>query len=214
MVDAMIYGRGGVARHATLGLRRVELKKHGGYPLEAIDSRDLLTNDQPAEHAGRSKPMTATETTVTCTWCGGRINDPDEAADPRRDEKGMVICRNCYHDHYEFTCCWCEEDEDAEYQHEVLVVFERMNSLGKTIVPGLYRITKKPYIRDEIIDASIMRRCLTPIARRLPPSLARCAEDYGYPCGHLCRRCQRKVGVVSSLNQPASSMGKGSTDVS
>ncbi len=47
-----------------------------------------------------------------CEWCGERLDD---------EEIEEKICDLCYHEHYEFTCCWCEEYEHEDYQHVYLV---------------------------------------------------------------------------------------------
>jgi hypothetical protein len=123
--------------------------------------------------------------TLSCTSCGYAITDPDEMKNPYRDEDDCEICSNCYHEHYEFTCCWCQEDEHVDYQHVLLVVGDEE---GAGVARGVYRIIHLPYYSDGIIEGSLVESSLERIAG-VPDGLT---IGY-YPCGHLCRECQQKI---------------------
>ena len=124
------------------------------------------------------------EIVVTCTDCGEEL-DPCEIEDPRRpDEPGL--CDDCSREFYEFTCCWCEDYDGNEYQHVLLVVFNPEAIWFD--LPGLYRIDRTPYYTQPMIGpARVWEDCLTWLG-----FLPGCHAD-GYPCGHLCRACQRKA---------------------
>ena len=122
--------------------------------------------------------------TPCCLRCGNELDD-EELDYPRKDEDGDAICDECFHEHYEFTCCWCCEYGDVKDQHNLLVVFEEVSD----VKPGIYKITERPYYICAMIGSSWL----------IPGSLVRIAElnpdmdGNNYPCGHLCLECQKKV---------------------
>ena len=123
---------------------------------------------------------------TTCTWCGTEL-DAEESDSPRTDGGGDVICDNCHHDHYEFTCCLCEDYGDVEVQHKYLVVFTETDG----VLPGIYQTAEdRPYWCDAVLDAWLYPEALSRV-RDLTPGLE--ASDRGWPCGHLCGDCQDKL---------------------
>lgn len=89
--------------------------------------------------------MTATAEKMECTRCGKHLDD-EERENPRKDDDGDIICDECHHDKYEFTCCDCQNYGDVEDQHNMLVVFEEVDSMGgpeRTVQPGIYRIAEE-----------------------------------------------------------------------
>ena len=61
-----------------------------------------------------------------CNWCGTVLSE-EEAAYPRHDDMGNVLCDECHRDHYTFTCHYCENYEDKKQECRVgslFVVFE------------------------------------------------------------------------------------------
>ena len=124
------------------------------------------------------------EIVVTCSSCGEpldqcEIDDPRNADDPE-------LCDDCYREFYQFICCWCEDDDDNEYQHVLLVVFEP-EAIWLDL-PGIYGIDRTPYYAQSMIGpAHVWDDCLTWLGY-----LPGCHAD-GYPCGHLCRTCQKKA---------------------
>jgi hypothetical protein len=124
---------------------------------------------------------------MNCTRCGEKLND-DEIINPYLDwncDDG-VLCDECYHEHYEFTCCLCQEYGDVADQHNMIVVFE-----GDYGVPlGVYATDGCYYTQGLIGSSWLHPRSL----RRLDEVPAK-ADGDGYPCGHLCEHCQRKFIV-------------------
>lgn len=132
--------------------------------------------------------MTAVQTKPKCSWCGDPL-DAEEAENPRKDPHGDLICDECYHDHFEFTCSQCEEGEDIEHQGaigSVTVVYEEVSGLGEKVKPGVYRITKWPYYADGVTECYLIENALTRITD-VPEGWT---NADGCPCGHLCRTCQ------------------------
>lgn len=116
---------------------------------------------------------------IDCTYCG------NEAESPRLDDVDDPICFDCYHEHYEFTCCWCQEDEHQDHQHKMLVL---VDPKGAGIAVGIYRIVSLPYYADGMIEGFLFESALEHL-RDLPEGI----DTRGYPCGHLCRDCQKKA---------------------
>lgn len=137
---------------------------------------------------------------IECCLCGDPL-DGEEADNPYLDD-GDVICNDCYHERYEFTCCCCAEYGHVDDQHKLLVVFEETSR----VTPGIYRIGILPYYTDCLIGSGWLHpESLTRIAD-LNPDM----DGNGYPCGHLCARCQSKVlaqkpGKCSACGQKAAS---------
>jgi len=150
-------------------------------------------------------PDVATAEEIKCTHCGEPLND-EEAASPRRDEDGDVgiLCDECWHLQYEFTCCRCEEYDHVKVQHRYLVVFEKTYGLYGDVAPGLYRITRFPYHGGPIIgtpwleNGSLERIGDIPKRAMWNPisgSYDRIEQvpQGNYPCGHLCSHCQEAL---------------------
>ena len=114
------------------------------------------------------------------------------------------VCDDCYHDHFEFTCCACEEYGEVEDQHKYLVVFEAVDD----VEPGIYRIKYKPYFTSGLIGSSWLHPRTLDKVKDLPVrwlayvsitgkdifrELKAEEQDDGYPCGHLCADCQKAI---------------------
>ncbi len=120
---------------------------------------------------------------VTCPSCGERLSAAEEAS-PRTGDDADVLCDACYREFYEFDCCWCEEYDDDEYQHVLLVVFDALEA--GVDLPGVYRINETPYYSQPLVgQGRLWEDSLTWLGY-----LQACLGD-GSPCGHLCQRCQR-----------------------
>lgn len=121
-----------------------------------------------------------------CFYCGRPLDD-EERENPETDTSGNTLCDDCHHDHFEFTCCRCENYEHVDHQHEVLVVFDD----DLEVPPGVYRIIDMPYYTQGMIgDSWLHPRCLERLCD-LPPELG--GKDWDYPCGHLCRKCREEI---------------------
>ena len=124
-----------------------------------------------------------------CGCCGDKL-DEDEICNPYEDRDdygdGTPICFECYHEHYEFTCSLCEEYDDINVQHKMLIV--RKAEMG--VPPGVYRITGYPYYYSSILGDNggvnpwdVQKIC------NLTKEIGRLMDTY-YPLGHMCRDCQ------------------------
>jgi hypothetical protein len=125
------------------------------------------------------------EVFVTCTSCGEPLTEEEQDA-PRTGDDADVLCDECYHDLNEFDCCWCDASDEDTFQHVLLVVFDA-HAAGVAL-PGVYRIDALPYVSQPLIEhGRLWEDALTWLG-----SLPACHAD-GSPCGHLCRRCQRRA---------------------
>ena len=129
-------------------------------------------------------------TTAVATECGycGNALEGEELESPYTDGED-VMCDECYHDHYEFTCCLCENYGHVDDQHKLLVVCEELKNgdSGDPIKRGLYRIVNLPYWGSNYLDSWLFGRSLEHLGDA-PDDV-----DDVYPCGHLCKECQEKV---------------------
>lgn len=125
------------------------------------------------------------EVARTCTSCEEAL-DQAEIDDPLGGKDSAHLCDDCYRELYQYECCWCEEDDDNEHQAAVLVVFDPAAML--IALPGLYRIDCTSYYSQPLIGPGRLWEDALTWLGYLPA----CHAD-GYPCGYLCRRCQRKA---------------------
>jgi hypothetical protein len=124
---------------------------------------------------------------IICWGCENPL-DEDERESPY-DRDGHLWCDDCYHEEFEFTCCWCEEYGDNEDQHRYVVVFDA--AACELALPGLYRVDHLPYYSQPLIGYGyILSRAVTWLG--FLDALPR-AGWYDYPAGHLCLRCQRRA---------------------
>lgn len=126
-----------------------------------------------------------------CSFCGDSL-DIEESESPRTDPRDeQPICDECYHEHFEFTCCDCCNYGDVADQHNLLVVFEVVSSMGgpREISPGIYRIKEGPYHGGPIIGSGYLYGDNLERIADVNPDM----DGEGYPCGHLCLECQKNV---------------------
>ena len=119
---------------------------------------------------------------IACELCGEALNE-EEVASPRLDDDGKPICDECFHEEYEFVCCLCEEYGFVEDQHNFVVVFDT-----EEVKPGIYRVLKAPYWCHSYFSAWLYPDALEYVAPLPMP-------EHDYPCGHLCKTCQDKLGL-------------------
>lgn len=125
-----------------------------------------------------------------CEWCGEPLTIEEIEYPPKEG----LICDDCYHDHYEFECCICCNYGHVDHQHDFLVVGGKgVRWCGRGPVHrGIYAVLKGPYFGGPMIGSGyLFREALKKVAK-LPPKL----RMDGYPCGHLCKECQNKLGLV------------------
>lgn len=131
-------------------------------------------------------------TAIKCWYCDEPL-DEEKAESPHTTPDGEPVCDECYHDHFEFTCCWCQEYGDAEDQHKLLVVFDAEEAFDadareRGLTAGLYRIAELPYYTSDYLSVWLNDHNL----ERIGP-VPRGASGDGYTCGHLCGPCQGKI---------------------
>ncbi len=124
-----------------------------------------------------------------CEWCDVQL-DEEEASGPSLGEDDEIICDDCHHEQYEFVCCLCENYDENDIQHAMLVVFpynEDDESLG--VQPGVYRVTSLPYYDSPMLGKGRLRPSSLEWLCSCPPQVI----IGGFPCGHLCGDCQAKT---------------------
>lgn len=132
---------------------------------------------------------------IECSYCGEFLPDY-QAEEPLLDKNdGKPCCDECYHEHFEFTCFWCDEYEDDEYMDGILVIAEECGGLPS----GLYRILSKPYFISDMFNMNWLKDSFHRIGD-LPPTFIVDPDDY--PSGHLCRDCQQRVLVPRDFGRP------------
>jgi hypothetical protein len=122
----------------------------------------------------------AKEPVGVCEWCGERLTD-EEIEYPIPEGP---ICEECYHEHYEFTCCWCENYEDKDYEEKYVVLTEPTEGLHSELPPGVYEVVKRPYFRGDWIVESALRRI-----GDVPPEFPEIEDSDGM----LCRTCEERI---------------------
>jgi hypothetical protein len=140
--------------------------------------------------------MNTTQDTIECGRCGNDLDD-DEMESPRQDEDGDIMCDECYHEHFEFTCSVCQEHGDTEDQHNMLAVYDsevfEENDRENGWKRGVYMIVDRPYYLAPLIgQVWIYTRCLEWIGP-IPRDKGNDESPIGYACGHLCLECQHKM---------------------
>jgi hypothetical protein len=122
---------------------------------------------------------------LECSFCGEPL-DGEESDSPRLDpDDGKPTCDDCYHEHFEFTCCCCQNYGEVADQHNLLVVLEETSD----VKPGVYKVVDKPYYTQGMIGSGWLHPWALERIADLNPDIG----DDGYPCGHLCLECQRHI---------------------
>lgn len=131
-----------------------------------------------------------------CEWCGNNLTD-EEIKYPCRDGRGKkidgLICDECFHEHYEWTCDRCCEYELSEFQDIWFVVFETTPGRDQPVQPGIYEITNFPYYGGPLIGEGYLYDSSLRLTKAKIDF-----EQGNYPCGHLCRRCANKLHLRQS----------------
>ncbi len=130
---------------------------------------------------------------IKCSWCGDSLSE-EELECPSTNSEDEPICEDCYREHYEFRCEWCEEHGETKDQHNLLLVLEaetvRIESEEGYLKPGVYQIVEKPYYGTDYFDSWILWQAIVWLCD-LPGDMD-VAESW-CPCGHLCLECQNKI---------------------
>ena len=133
-----------------------------------------------------------------CTWCSCEF-DEEEKENPRADCDNNPICDDCYHNEYEFTCCYCEDSGDNDNQHKMAVVFVPTRAAwGDDIPVGIYRVRGGPYWGHNYFSSWLYSDKIEYICT-LPDELK--DDDPYYSLGHLCSECQVKIEQRAALER-------------
>jgi len=146
-------------------------------------------------------------------------------ASPHVDDDGNPICDDTHHEHFEFTCHWCEECDDKSRECAIgslFVLFEPVSARsplrwnGDALLPppewydseewemrpGIYRITEWPVYWDCMLDGGLYGDAFEWV-RDLPDDMRANGGYADYPCGPLCRECEVKLTQQAAVG-PAS----------
>lgn len=125
---------------------------------------------------------------IYCCLCcdpleGEEVERPNEVNEE-------IYCDQCYHEHFEFTCCMCQNYGHIDDMDNIVVVLEPTDGWHGKMPTGIYKVIEMPYFSCVIASHSWLHdECLERISD-LPESII---SSNMYPCGHLCLDCQEKV---------------------
>lgn len=138
----------------------------------------------------------ATQADLNCTYCGDTL-DSEEAESPQHDESNDVMCDSCYDSHYRDYCSLCDEfvekiDLDTS-PGKLIVVFEEVPATGThDLSPGYYRILKRPFFADGMIEGHFYGHALQRVLP-LDEQGERAAKDASFYSGPMCSDCFARV---------------------
>lgn len=133
---------------------------------------------------------------VDCTWCGA-VLDEEEAASPSRDDDGDAICDRCHTEHFMGNCSRCGElvelaDLDTT-PGQLIALYAAAPVLCKeNLEPGYYRILKRPFFADGMIEGHFYGDALQRIAGLDAKGQSAAPEAYCL-AGPLCSCCRLEV---------------------
>ena len=134
--------------------------------------------------------MTVTQELAKCASCEDALTKEEQEYPV--EEFGGLLCCDCEHEHLDFVCCRCQNYERNEHQDECLVVFEPVLGYpsGGHVPTGVYRILTGPYHGGPLIgEAYFFEESL----QRIGDLTEEYWEEFGAPCGHLCRDCVTRM---------------------
>jgi len=134
--------------------------------------------------------------TYPCSTCGTDIPDDEvEAARDAAEYADELLCDRCLCDRDHFPCCACRECGELRDQHAYVVVVDA--EAAGVRLPGLYRVTHLPYAMQGWISRGWLRPSAVTWLGFLDAVDA--VDTDGYPCGHLCVRCQQRLLAALDL---------------
>jgi hypothetical protein len=149
-----------------------------------------------------SEPTQAAEV-ADCTWCGEALSE-EEAEHPDRDDDGDAICERCHTEHFMDNCSRCAELVDSDdldtTPGQVIAIYDAAPVLCKDdLEPGYYRILKRPFFADGMIEGYFYGDALRRVADLDAKGLRAAPEAYCL-AGPLCSRCRTEVEVLVTPN--------------
>lgn len=131
-----------------------------------------------------------------CSCCAARLDD-EEAADPRHDEDGNVLCDACYSDHYEYVCPLCGNLVEIEDNQQHIVVTTAL-AYDQRMQPGIYKLVELPWFVSNYFSLTIRQSCVEKVGD-LPTDLLG-----DIPGSYVCEACAQ-----SNNNNDATASQKG-----
>ena len=126
-----------------------------------------------------------------CPWCSEELTREEIEHPVYR--QGELICDECDTEHFQFSCCMCDEYEENEYQEAIgclLVVAEPVDMFPSgRAYRGIYEITKHPYYRCGMLGGSDLFKKAVKKISPLPKGI----DPGEFHCGYLCRPCAEKM---------------------
>lgn len=123
---------------------------------------------------------------LKCKNCG--YAPEDEEDDIYYGWNDEPLCYDCYCEK-RFICCLCEEYGNIKDQHNMVVVFDPEDAGVGEMKPGIYRVTDEPYFTHAVIGSGWLHEWAIEWIVEIPKD----ADADGYPCDHLCLKCQKKI---------------------
>jgi hypothetical protein len=124
-----------------------------------------------------------------CSQCGHVAPDDDSYW----GEDDEPLCESCWRDE-QFVCCKCDEYEWVSQQGRIggLVVVADDDS---GVPVGVYEVTEHPYYTAGLIGSSWLHDWALKRIGDVPNGV----DTDGYPVGHLCRGCEKKIRKHNGL---------------
>jgi hypothetical protein len=124
---------------------------------------------------------------MKCSCCGEQLKGEELESPSRGDEDNALLCDDCYHDQYEFTCFVCENGGHVSQRAtgHLLIIADAEEC---RVPQGVYEIKEWPYYTSDLFSMWLIPEALT----LLPVDIPEHAES-NYPGGHVCARCEEKI---------------------
>lgn len=130
-----------------------------------------------------------------CTWCGEEL-DSEERENPERDDRGELMCDECYDEEYMGYCDRCGEkrakSELEANPGDLIAIWLTAPGARGNLAPGYYRVNGWPFFADGMIEGYFYNDRLDRVAD-LDEQGKRVAEDAYSLSGPLCSCCRTKV---------------------
>ncbi len=124
---------------------------------------------------------------MKCINCDEKLGD-EEAKSPRRDEDSDIMCDDCYHDIYEFTCIKCENYEHINHNGGIGSVFVAFEDDILGIPTGVYEVVSHPFYADGMVEGYLYTDAIKQISNYTFE-----IKQGWYPMAFLCEECTVKI---------------------
>jgi len=124
-------------------------------------------------------------TAPLCSYCGSPL-DEEEAANPRRDEDGDILCDECYQEHYEYECPQCCNPVENETNKKHIFITPALAE-DQGLQTGIYSVLSWPWAVSNYFSFQIIPSAIKRVAD-LPDELKDELEG-----NYLCEECVEKI---------------------